>query len=216
MTSPARSAENRTCVQVVAQSCIVRIRDRSSRRRGRAFARVRSHRTGTPCERSITRTRSSSTVTGGPEPLAADEVVAELERVSGDFVYSVRASPTDRARRACRDRGGPDAPAHRDGGLRGGRAHLAPDRARRPHLSPGRLLGCGWRATPRTSARASTSACIGAPRTVGYREVVAPDGRRVARRSSCRRIRMRRSDRGRCERGDPTMRGPLRRTVRDG
>jgi ketosteroid isomerase-like protein len=32
------------------------------------------------------------TVTGGPEPLGPDEVVAELERVSGDFVYSVRGS----------------------------------------------------------------------------------------------------------------------------
>jgi hypothetical protein len=32
------------------------------------------------------------TVTGGPAPLAADEVIAELERVSQDFVYSVRGS----------------------------------------------------------------------------------------------------------------------------
>lgn len=32
------------------------------------------------------------TVTGGPKPLTADEVIAELERVSRDFVYSVRGS----------------------------------------------------------------------------------------------------------------------------
>jgi hypothetical protein len=32
------------------------------------------------------------TVSGGPAPLAADEVVAELERASQDFVYSVRGS----------------------------------------------------------------------------------------------------------------------------
>ena len=34
------------------------------------------------------------TVTGGPEPLDADEVIAELERVSHDLVYSVTASAT--------------------------------------------------------------------------------------------------------------------------
>jgi hypothetical protein len=32
------------------------------------------------------------TVTGGPEPLTADEIVAELERVSHDLVYHVTAS----------------------------------------------------------------------------------------------------------------------------
>ena len=32
------------------------------------------------------------TVTGGPEPLAADEVVAELERASQDFIYFVTGS----------------------------------------------------------------------------------------------------------------------------
>jgi hypothetical protein len=32
------------------------------------------------------------TVTGGPEPLTADEVVAELERASQEAVYSVTAS----------------------------------------------------------------------------------------------------------------------------
>ena len=32
------------------------------------------------------------TVTGGPSPLAADEVIAELERASQDLVYSVRGS----------------------------------------------------------------------------------------------------------------------------
>lgn len=32
------------------------------------------------------------TVTGGPAPLAADEVIVELERASQDFVYSVRGS----------------------------------------------------------------------------------------------------------------------------
>ena len=32
------------------------------------------------------------TVTGGPEPLTADEIVAELERVSQDVVYSVSGS----------------------------------------------------------------------------------------------------------------------------
>ena len=33
------------------------------------------------------------TVTGGPEPLTADEIIAELERVSNDLVYTVTASP---------------------------------------------------------------------------------------------------------------------------
>jgi hypothetical protein len=32
------------------------------------------------------------TVTGGPEPLAADEIVAELERASQDFIYFVTGS----------------------------------------------------------------------------------------------------------------------------
>jgi hypothetical protein len=32
------------------------------------------------------------TVTGGPEPLTADEVIAELERASKEAVYSVNAS----------------------------------------------------------------------------------------------------------------------------
>jgi hypothetical protein len=32
------------------------------------------------------------TVTGGPEPLTADEIIAELERVSRDLVYTVTAS----------------------------------------------------------------------------------------------------------------------------
>jgi hypothetical protein len=32
------------------------------------------------------------TVTGGPEPLTADEIIAELERVSQDLVYTVTAS----------------------------------------------------------------------------------------------------------------------------
>jgi hypothetical protein len=32
------------------------------------------------------------TVTGGPDPLTADEVIAELERVSHDLVYTVTAS----------------------------------------------------------------------------------------------------------------------------
>lgn len=32
------------------------------------------------------------TVTGGPEPLTADEVIAELERASKEAVYSVSAS----------------------------------------------------------------------------------------------------------------------------
>ena len=32
------------------------------------------------------------TVTGGPEPLAADEVVAELERASQDLIYFVTGS----------------------------------------------------------------------------------------------------------------------------
>jgi hypothetical protein len=35
------------------------------------------------------------TVTGGPDPLAADEVIAELERASEDFVYSVSAASTE-------------------------------------------------------------------------------------------------------------------------
>ena len=34
------------------------------------------------------------TVTGGPEPLAADELIAELERVSDDFVYLVTSAET--------------------------------------------------------------------------------------------------------------------------
>jgi ketosteroid isomerase-like protein len=33
------------------------------------------------------------TVTGGPAPLPAGEIIAELERVSKDIVYSVRSSP---------------------------------------------------------------------------------------------------------------------------
>jgi hypothetical protein len=32
------------------------------------------------------------TVTGGPEPLAADEIIGELERASSDLVYSVQGS----------------------------------------------------------------------------------------------------------------------------
>jgi hypothetical protein len=32
------------------------------------------------------------TVTGGPDPLTADEIIAELERVSRDLVYTVTAS----------------------------------------------------------------------------------------------------------------------------
>jgi hypothetical protein len=34
------------------------------------------------------------TVTGGPDPLAADELIAELERVSEDFVYLVTPAET--------------------------------------------------------------------------------------------------------------------------
>lgn len=34
------------------------------------------------------------TVTGGPAPLGADAIVAELERASKEFAYSVKASET--------------------------------------------------------------------------------------------------------------------------
>jgi hypothetical protein len=35
------------------------------------------------------------TVTGGPRPLSADEIIAELERASDDFVYSVSSTATE-------------------------------------------------------------------------------------------------------------------------
>jgi ketosteroid isomerase-like protein len=99
------------------------------------------------------------TVTGGPDPLAADEVMAELERASRDFIYFVTGSDpsavdehaavvTGRIRRRMPEGGFEDA-AHvwlltvRDGLILRQGVYRTPEEAREAYARLGVTLGVG-------------------------------------------------------------------------
>jgi hypothetical protein len=99
------------------------------------------------------------TVTGGPKALAADEVVAELERASQDFIYFVTGSDpaaldehaavvTGRIRRRMPEGGFEDA-AHvwlltvREGLIYRQGVYRSPEEARAAYASLGVTLGVG-------------------------------------------------------------------------
>jgi hypothetical protein len=99
------------------------------------------------------------TVTGGPKALAADEIVAELERASQDFIYFVTGSDpaaldehaavvTGRIRRRMPQGGFEDA-AHvwlltvREGLIYRQGVYRSPEEARAAYASLGVTLGVG-------------------------------------------------------------------------